>query len=182
MTSIVTITGSPSLPSRSTAVALHVSDLLRARGFALETINVRDLPAEGLLTGRASDPGIAAAIGQVERADAVVVVTPIYKAAYTGALKAFLDVLPQFALAGKVVLPLATGGTLAHVLALDYALRPVLVALGAQHVVNGLFLLDKTVAIAERGVAIEPDVEQRLAAVVDDFAASVSRRAGSPAA
>ncbi|WP_437719533.1 NAD(P)H-dependent oxidoreductase [Sorangium sp. So ce448] len=47
----------------------------------------------------------------------VVIATPIYKASYTGALKAFLDLLPQFGLAGKAALPLATGGTLAHVLA-----------------------------------------------------------------
>src|SRR5256885_12419558 len=41
----------------------------------------------------------------------VVVATPIYKASYSGVLKSFLDLLPQFGLAGKVVLPLATGGT-----------------------------------------------------------------------
>ncbi|HEX7838803.1 MAG TPA: NADPH-dependent FMN reductase [Kofleriaceae bacterium] len=182
MPSVVTITGSPSLSSRSAAVALHVAELLRARGFELETVNVRELPAEGLLAGRASDPGIAAAVGQVERADAVVVVTPIYKAAYTGVLKAFLDVLPQFALTGKVVLPLATGGTIAHVLALDYALRPVLVSLGAQHIVNGLFILDKALAMSERGLTIDADIEQRLAAIVDDFAASVERRTATPPA
>ena len=43
--------------------------------------------------------------------------TPIYKASYSGVLKAFLDLLPQFAFGGKVVLPLLTGGTAAHVLA-----------------------------------------------------------------
>src|SRR5918912_82296 len=47
------------------------------------------------------------------------------KAAYTGLLKAFLDLLPQYALGGKTVLPLVTGGTPAHVLTVDYALRPV---------------------------------------------------------
>lgn len=182
MTSVVTITGSPSLPSRSAAVALHVSELLRARGFDLELINVRDLPAAGLVTGQASDPVIAAAIRQVERADAVVVATPIYKASYTGVLKAFLDVLPQAALTGKVVLPLATGGTIAHVLALDYALRPVLVSLGAQHIVNGLFILDKTLTVSERGLTFEADIEQRLTAIVDDFTASVERRAIAPPA
>jgi FMN reductase len=105
------------------------------------------------------------------------VATPIYKASYSGALKAFLDLLPQFALAGKVVLPLATGGTLAHVLALDYALRPVLVSLGAQHIVNGLFILDKTLIVSDGAVALDPDVAQRLAAIVEDFVASVERRA-----
>lgn len=182
MPSIVTLTGSPSSPSRSAALASHVATQLRSRGFELESINVRDLPAGELLAGRTNDPAIAAAIRTVERAHALVITTPVYKASYTGVLKAFLDVLPQFALADKVVLPLATGGSLAHVLALDYALRPVLVALGAQHVVNGLFIHDKTLAVSERGLAFDADVEQRLAAIVEDFAASVQRRSAVPTA
>jgi FMN reductase len=177
MPSVVTITGSPSHPSRTAALALHVADQLGARGFELASIHVRDLPARELLAGQPADPVIAAAIRHIERADAVVVATPIYKASYTGALKAFLDLLPQFALAGKVVLPLATGGTLAHVLALDYALRPVLVSLGAQHIVNGLFVLDRTLTITDGGLALDAEVAPRLAAIVDDFVASIERRA-----
>ncbi|HEY0480803.1 MAG TPA: NADPH-dependent FMN reductase [Kofleriaceae bacterium] len=184
MISVVTITGSPSQASRSAALAQHVAHRLRARGFELASINVRDLPADALVTGRTDDPAIAEAIRVVERADAVVAATPIYKASYTGVLKMFLDILPQFALAGKVVLPLATGGTLAHVLALDYALRPVLVALGAHHIVNGLFILDKTLAVSDGRVTLEADVEQRLTVLVDDFAAVVeaahARRALPP--
>jgi hypothetical protein len=38
----------------------------------------------------------------------VVIASPIYKAAYPGALKALLDLLPQATLAGKIALPLAT--------------------------------------------------------------------------
>jgi NAD(P)H-dependent FMN reductase len=34
----------------------------------------------------------------------------VYKAAYSGLLKTLLDLLPQCALAGKVVLPVVTGG------------------------------------------------------------------------
>jgi len=177
MSLIVAISGSPSTPSRSGALANHVADDLRNRGFELASITVRDLPAGELLTGRTSDPTIAAAIALVERADALVIATPIYKASYTGVLKAFLDLLPQLAFTGKVVLPLVTGGTIAHVLALDYALRPVLVSLGAQHIVNGLFVLDKALAVSERGLALDADVEKRLAGIVDDFAGSVLRRA-----
>ena len=54
------------------------------------------------------------------------VATPVYKAAYSGLLKVLLDLLPQTALKEKTVLPLATGGSPHHMLALDYALRPVL--------------------------------------------------------
>jgi FMN reductase len=176
MSLIVVISGSPSVPSRSAALAGHVAEDLRGRGFELAAIQVRELPATELVHGKTGSPEITAAIALIERADALVIATPIYKASYTGVLKIFLDVLPQFAFAGKVVLPLVTGGTIAHVLALDYALRPVLVSLGAQHVVNGLFVLDKAIAVSERGVAIDADVEQRLSGIIDDFAASVARR------
>jgi FMN reductase len=181
MALVLTISGSPSTPSRSAALANHVAGDLRARGFELASINVRDLPAAALITGQITDPAIAEAIALVERADALVVATPIYKASYTGVLKAFLDLLPQLALTGKVVLPLATGGTIAHVLAIDYALRPVLASLGAQHIVNGLFVLDKLLAMSERGLAIDTDVELRLAGILDDFAGSILRRTAAPA-
>jgi FMN reductase len=76
-----------------------------------------------------------------------------------------------------VVLPLATGGTPAHVLAIDYALRPVLLALGAQHVVAGLFLLDKLIEReGHGGINLDPEIKGRLDGVVADFAASVRRR------
>jgi hypothetical protein len=45
---------------------------------------------------------------------------------------------PQYALRGETVLPLATGGTPAHALVIDYALRPVLTSLGAGAIGQGL--------------------------------------------
>lgn len=77
-----------------------------------------------------------AAIAEVDLADALVVATPVYKASYSGVLKTFLDVLPQKAFARKAVLPLATGGTIAHLLSIDYALRPVLLSLCPRHVAH----------------------------------------------
>jgi FMN reductase len=175
---IVTITGSPSASSRTAALAQHVALQLAAHGFDLASINVRDLPAGDLLTARTESPALAAALALVARADGLVIATPIYKASYTGAIKAFLDVFPHLGLAGKIVLPLATGGTLAHVLALDYALRPVLAALGNPLVTAGLFVHDKTLAATDRGVAIDADVERRLVGVVEEFAATVTLREG----
>lgn len=178
MPRIVTITGSPSATSRTAQLTSRVGATLREGGFEVDAIDVRGLPAEDLLAARATSPALANAIGLVERADGVIVSSPVYKAAYSGIVKTFLDLLPQFALGGKVVLPLMTGGTTAHVLALDYALRPVLLSLGAQHVVAGLFLLDKTIAVRpEGGIDLDPEVGQRLDAVLTDFAASVRRRA-----
>ncbi len=142
MASVLILTGSPSLVSRTAALAHHVGDELALAGHDVSSLDVRDLPADALLAASTAVPAIAAAVQAVIGADALVVATPIYKASYSGLLKAFLDLLPQGALAGKVVLPLATGGTIAHLLAIDYSLRPVLASLGARHVTAGRFVLD----------------------------------------
>jgi FMN reductase len=175
MSLIVTLSGSPAAPSRTQALARVVGERLAARDFEVEAINVRDLDPAELLHGRVTGPSVAAALGLVERAAGIVIATPVYKAAYSGILKAFLDLLPQFGLAGKSVLPLATGGTVAHVLAIDYGLRPVLSSLGALHIVTGLFLLDKTVTVSDAGLAIDADVDRRLDGVIEELAASVRR-------
>jgi FMN reductase len=172
---IVTISGSPSAMSRTSGLALHVGAQLAGRGFEVRSISVRELDPEALLHGRVDAAGVSDAIALVAAADAVVIATPVYKAAYTGVLKAFLDLLPQFGLAGKTVLPLATGGSIAHVLAIDYGLRPVLASLGALHIVNGLFVLDKLIEHADSGIKLEDDIAKRLAGVIDEFALSVER-------
>jgi FMN reductase len=94
---------------------------------------------------------IRAALDAVARADLIVVATPIYKAAYSGLLKAFLDLLPRDALRGKKVLPMSTGGSLSHLLALDYALKPVLSALGARDILDGVFAVDAQLPPHESG-------------------------------
>ncbi|HEY9910193.1 MAG TPA: NAD(P)H-dependent oxidoreductase [Thermosynechococcaceae cyanobacterium] len=49
------------------------------------------------------------------------------------------------ALLGKVILPIAMGGTIAHPLAIDYALKPVLSELGAWHLLGGVYAVDKQI-------------------------------------
>jgi FMN reductase len=173
---VVTISGSPSADSRTQELAAHVGATLASLGFEVAAINVRDLPAEDLIQARSDSPALREALGLIERARGVVIFTPVYKASYTGVLKVFLDLLPQFGLGGKVVLPLVTGGTLAHVLAIDYALRPVLFALSALHVVNGLFILDKLIERrAGGGLDVNPEIHARLEGVVTDFVTSLRR-------
>ncbi len=142
MASVLVLTASPSRVSRTAALARHVADDLVRDGHSVRELTLRELPPPALLAADTTDPGIAAAVRAVIASDALVVATPIYKASYSGLLKVFLDLLPQAALAGKVVLPLATGGTIAHLLAIDYSLRPVLQSLGAQHITAGRFVLD----------------------------------------
>jgi len=172
----VTISGSPSPTSRSSLLARHVGGKLEGEGFTVDAIEVRDLPPEDLLLARPTAPALSAALGLVEKAQGVVIATPIYKAAYSGILKAFLDLMPQFGLTGKVVLPLATGGSPAHVLAIDYALRPVLTSLNPLHVVAGLFFWEKHLEKnAEGGLTLEPGMAKWLDEIVADFARALRR-------
>lgn len=180
MTSVLIVSGSPSSTSRTERLARSVAESIRARDVNAELLDVRSLPAEDLLHARFDAPEIASALARVAAADGVVIATPIYKAAYSGLLKTFLDVLPQFGLRDKVVLPLATGGTVAHVLAIDYALRPVLSSLDPLHVVNGLFVLDKQITLEDDGgIELEASVQEKLASVIDQFLRGLKRVASS---
>ncbi len=166
---IVALAGSPSTASRTVALVEELADRLRSAGHEVRVVAIRSLPAEALLGADTGDPRVADAVAAVAEADGVVVASPVYKAAYSGVLKTFLDLLPQGALAGKAVLPVLTGGAPTHALALDYALRPVLVALGARRVEPGLFVLDKRIERTPDGVVIAADLRATLEYTVDEF-------------
>jgi FMN reductase len=161
MSDIVTIAGSPSHPSRSSAILELIRDRFEACQVTTASIQIRGLPAEALLWGHIEDRSIQKAINMVADARVVVIATPVYKAAYTGLVKTFLDVLPQQALTDKIVFPIATGGSSAHLLAIDYALKPVLCTLGAQHILNGLYIQDSQLQYTD-GLVLDSAIEQRL--------------------
>ena len=163
MSSVLLIAGSPSAPSRSTALLEAVGERLAARHARIERLHVRELPAEALMQADTRHPAVAAAIAKVASARAVVVATPVYKAAYGGVLKVFLDLLAQDALKGKTVLPLATGGSPHHMLALDYALRPVLHALSARQILPGVYATDAQIALMpENAYQVHAELAERL--------------------
>lgn len=149
--SALLIAGSPSERSRSAALLDAVSLRLSVQGALVDRIHIRDLSPQALLLADTGHRSIAHAIHQVAAARVLVVATPVYKAAYSGVLKVFLDLLSQTALKGKTVLPLATGGSPHHMLALDYALRPVLQSLGARHILPGIYATDAQVTLTPEG-------------------------------
>lgn len=167
--SVLLIAGSPTLHSRSgtllDAVAQRLQPQVEGKHLHLDRIQIRDLPPQALLLADWNHRSVVQAIAQVEAARALVVATPVYKAAYSGVLKVFLDLLPQTALKGKVVLPMATGGSPHHMLALDYALRPVLQSLGAKHILPGVYASDSQIPKDEAG---QYHLSEEIDARVDD--------------
>jgi FMN reductase len=176
MATVLSVSGSPSVSSRTAKLLRHLDARLIAQGHEVIPLDIRTIPAEALLGADFRHPAIVEATELVARADGVVIATPVYKAAYSGALKALLDLLPQYALTGKTVLPLATGGSVAHVLAIDYALRPVLSSMGAGHIVQGWFTLDKDITTEEDGsLTVAPAAAEALTQVVDQFSLALGR-------
>lgn len=178
---ILLIGGSPSTPSSSSRLLHHVGDKLALRGHRVNKLHVRELPAEALLHADCRHPDIARALAAVAAADAVVIATPVYKASFSGILKTFLDLLPQDGLAGKLVLPLASGGSQSHMLALDYALRPVLHALEARHVLTSIYATSQQLQWnEEEGLTPDAAIALRIAGGVEHLSASLHALHGKP--
>lgn len=175
MPNVLIISASPSEKSKTAALGQHVADRLASMDMDARHMRLRDLPPEALLRADTTNSAIAEAGGLVAWADGIVLVTPTYKASYSGLLKVFLDLLPQYALTGKAILPLATGGTLAHALMLDYALRPVLHALGARHCVQGHFVIESVIDPASSDLVTDQRYREMLAQVIRQFDDAVLR-------
>lgn len=175
--SVLLIAGSPSERSRSASLLDTVQDLLGVARRPTDRLLIRDLSPKALLLADTSHRSIQQAVDAVAAATAVVVSTPVYKAAYSGVLKVFLDLLPQSALAGKVVLPLATGGSPHHMLALDYALRPVLQSLAARHILPGVYVADTQFSQGPDGAYhLAPEMQMRLEGAVATLCAESFRQ------
>ena len=176
MTQIVAIGGSPSHPSRTYSLLDYTTQHLGQHGIQTAVLSVRDLPAEDLVFGRYDSSNLEPAFRLIQQATGVIIATPVYKASYTGVLKAFLDLLPQKALAGKVILPIAIGGTIAHLLTIDYALKPVLSELGANHFIKSVYTIDKQIQRQEDGsIQLEEELSQRLQGSLSDLATTVTQ-------
>ena len=179
---VLLLAGSPSARSRSAALLDAVQQRLHQRGAHVQRLHIRDLSPQALILADFGNRTISHALGRVAAADVLVVATPVYKAAYSGVLKVFLDLLSQTALAGKTVLPLATGGSPNHMLALDYALRPVLQSLGAKHILPGIYATDAQVTLdAEGAHVIDADIGARLDQAVDTLITETLRPVPAPA-
>jgi FMN reductase len=153
---------------------------LEAAGETVEVdlIELRPLAhalADTMLTGFASGE-LAQALQQVRRADALIAVTPVFSASYTGLFKSFFDVLEPESLDGTPVLVAATAGTARHSLVLDHALRPLFSYLRALVVPTGVFA-----ATEDFGSTAAGSLDERIARAATELAAFVTGTSRSSA-
>jgi FMN reductase len=139
---VAVVVGNPKRSSRTSTVAEAVGARLRdglGGRTSCMTIELADLASE-LFTPGSDRCREAEEI--VTKADAIVVASPVYKATYTGLLKAFLDRLPTGVLAGTPCAAVMLGGSLAHSLAVELHLRPLLTELGG-HTLPGCYVTEQ---------------------------------------
>ncbi|SDT33591.1 FMN reductase [Actinoplanes derwentensis] len=147
----------------------------------VQVVELRDLAHEitdNMLTGFAPT-SLKQAQEAVTAADALITVTPVFSASYSGLFKSFFDVLDKDALIDKPVLLAATAGTARHSLVLEHALRPLFSYLRAAILPTSVFAASddwgaNSVEGPLRGridraaAELAREVERREAAVVAD--------------
>ena len=124
---IVGFTGNLRRPSKTRALVEAVgAEIAGRQPIRFDSFDLIDAgPGLGSALRRA-DLSLPAAriVDAIERADALIVGTPVYKGAYTGLFKHLFDLVDPEALAGKPVLITATGGGSRHALVVEHVLRP----------------------------------------------------------
>lgn len=181
MAKIVILSGSPTPNSRLNAFIDHSGEKLAAAGFEVKYVYIAKLPSEDLVKANFKSEAIQEKLAWVAEADAVIIASPVYKASYTGVLKLFLDLIPERGLKGKIVLPLFVGGTMAHLLAIDYALKPVISVLSCRHMLGGVYGIDKMIERTESGFVMQEELRERLDQALEELMEELQlRRSAQP--
>lgn len=174
MKKIVVISAGLGVPSSTRLLADMLSNAaeraLKEREIevSMETIELRPLAhalADNLLTGFPSEE-LRGAYASVADADAIIAVTPVFSASYSGLFKMFFDSLELGALDGTPVIVAATAGTARHSLVLDHALRPLFSYLHADVLSTGVFAASEDFGNTADG-ALDGRVEHAAAQLAD---------------
>jgi FMN reductase len=184
--SLIVVTAGLSQPSSTRLLADQLSAAAVAAagdlGIVLDTrvIELRDLAHDitnHLLTGF-PPAALKDALDAVAAADALIAVTPIFTASYSGLFKSFFDVVDKDALRDKPVLIAATAGTARHSLALDHAVRPLFAYLHAATVSTAVFAASDDWG----GGTADGDLRNRIERAAGEMAREISHRAPAVAA
>jgi FMN reductase len=167
---LVAISAGESPSSKTTAL---VAPIVAEHGGRL--IELSELSADGLL-GRTNDPAVAEAVAAAASADVLIVATPVYRATYTGAMKAFFDRFEPDALKDTAVVLCATAIIPEHFLSLDTGGRALIASLGGWTVPTVVYATRDDFADARP----RPDVVDKLrTALAEARAVAASLDAGS---
>ena len=142
--SIVIVVGNPKVNSRTLDAARSMADAI-AEAVGWNEVAVTTVVDLAEVTSELFDWGserVRSNVDALRTARLAVIASPVYKATYSGLLKAFLDRVGQGELHEVVVVPLMVGAAANHALAVEVHLRPLLAELGAVLPTRGVFLLE----------------------------------------
>ncbi|MGC0363854.1 NAD(P)H-dependent FMN reductase/rhodanese-related sulfurtransferase [Rhodococcus sp. 27YEA15] len=106
---IALLVGSRSADSPARALAEFVAESLETSGHTTFLVDAAAVSATALLDGDTTDRTVDDLVTVADAADAVVVLSPVVKAGYSGTTRSLLELLPENAFAGKSVLALSAG-------------------------------------------------------------------------
>jgi FMN reductase len=181
---IAVVSAGLSTPSSTRLLADRLAaatvDALRGRGedAVVEVVELREHArdlADAFVTGF-PNTALRAALDTVTGADALVAVTPVFTASYSGLFKSFVDVLEKEALTGKPVLLAATAGTARHSLVLEHAMRPLFAYLRAVTVPTAVFAASEDWA---GGDGTSAELSRRITRAAGELADVVTGRPAS---
>lgn len=186
---IAVIAAGLSDPSSTSMLANQLSqataDALAQRGYRPEVhhFELREVAsdiADSMVTFSRSDQ-LSEMIAEVEQADAIIAVSPVFKASYSGLFKSFWDLIENDALRGVPVQLGSTGGSPRHSLVIDNAMRPLFSYLRMRVMPTGVYAATEDWGSAD-GVADGTDPEsgpaylsRRIARAGDDLADVIAR-------
>src|SRR3954453_16287253 len=141
---LLILVGAATPPGRLAAALALAAEAARAGhpDIAVDILNLAENPVE-ICDGRPLDAygqPTREAVARIDRAAAVLIGAPVYRASYPGVLKNLLDVTPVEALQNKPVGIVAMGGSPHHYLGVDTQLRQVLGWFGALVAPTGVYI------------------------------------------
>jgi len=179
---IVGISGNLARPSKTRTL---VGEILRqAEVRRLGTVELFDIADAGPELGAAVHRSQLAAapdriVSAIEQADALVVATPVYKAAYTGLFKHLFDLIDPKFLENRPVIVAATGGSERHALVIEHHLLPLFAFFRAAVLPATLYM---TNADFDADGALSLAAVKRIAPAIDQLEAWLHRSGKSGSA
>lgn len=180
---VVAFAASAKRPARSRFLVEAVAtELTRLRRVDLKIFDLLDA-GPGLGAARREDLTLPAArlIDAIEKADALILGTPVYQGGYAGMFKHVFDFVEPAKLAGRPVVLTATGGGLRHSLVVEHSMRPLFGFFAAHVAPTSIYAGPDCIT---NDAVTDPAIAQRIAAAASELSAliDVARPADAGAA
>ncbi|APP79563.1 FMN reductase [Xanthomonas hortorum pv. vitians] len=174
---VVAVSGGTSRPSRSLALAeATLAELARRLPIKPSILQLGDIarPLGAALWRSELDETTEQALRQIESADLLLVVAPVYRGSYPGLLKHLFDLIDINALIDTPILLAATGGSERHALVIDHQLRPLFAFFQALTLPIGIYATETDF---QEYRVVNPALRQRIELAAERAAGVLGARA-----